>query len=120
MQTLGGVRGFLMVSSLPFPPRLLPLLLRLLQQLIPSCGRASAIRGPSAGRRRRENAGGGCPSPAEGCWPEERGRLGQETAGGGSVFPPQLLPARGSGGAEGRVALGGGAAAPPKRCTLLS
>lgn len=99
MQTLGGVRGFLMVSSLPFPPRLLPLLLRLLQQLIPSCGRASAIRGPSAGRRRRENAGGGCPSPAEGCWPEERGRLGQETAGGGSVFPPQLLPARGSGGA---------------------
>lgn len=66
MQTLGGVRGFLTVPSLRFPPALLPLL-HLLQQLILSCGRASALRGPSAGR--------GCPSPAAGCWPGVRGPL---------------------------------------------
>ncbi|XP_077797417.1 uncharacterized protein LOC144330326 [Macaca mulatta] len=81
VQTLGGVRGFLTVPSLSFPPRLLPLLLRLLQQLIFSCCRASAMRGPSAGRgaprtrRRRPSPLRGAGRKNAGCRPGDHGPL---------------------------------------------
>ena len=87
----------------PPPPRLLPLLLRLLQQLIHSCGRASAMREalpPAAGGR--ENAGGDGPSPAAGCGAGRTRAAGLETAGGGWGFRTAAPPPCEDPGRSGR------------------
>ena len=83
--------------------RKFPLLLRLLQQLIHSCGRASAMREalpPAAGGR--ENAGGDGPSPAAGCGAGRTRAAGLETAGGGWGFRTAAPPPCEDPGRSGR------------------
>ncbi|XP_054944472.1 uncharacterized protein [Physeter macrocephalus] len=68
------------------------------EQLILSCGRASAKRAalppPAAGARER---GWRRLLPRRGLRAGRTRAAGIETAGGGSAFPPQVLPARGPG-----------------------